>query len=140
MAAADVAAVVEIEQQFLSPWTKVLVSAELGRNSGISLVAEKDDVFVGWCCGMLLPPEAELLKIAVSQDSQRLGAGTLLLKSFTQIAAENGVEKIFLELRAANTAALRLYQQFGWQQQGIRKNYYTNPADDAILLHRSLKQ
>jgi len=141
MTATDVAVVEGIEQQFPSPWTKTQISVELERNSGISLVAEKDeDVLIGWCCGMLLPPETELLKIAVSRDSQRLGVAASLLRCFLQIVEAAGVEQIFLELRASNTPALELYQHFGWQAQGIRKKYYTNPADDAILLLRNLKQ
>ena len=141
MTTADVAVVEAIEQQFPSPWTKAQISAELERNSGISLVAEKDEnVLVGWCCGMVFPPETELLKIAVLRDSQRLGVATSLLHRFLQIVEASGVEQIFLELRAANIPALQLYHRFGWRVQGTRKNYYTNPADDAILLLRSLKQ
>ena len=141
MTAADVTVVEEIEQQFPSPWTKAQISVELERNSGISLVAEKDEnVLVGWCCGMVFPPETELLKIAVLRESQRMGVARLLLHHFLQFVEASGVEQIFLELRSANTPALQLYRRFGWQVQGIRKNYYTNPADDATLLIRSLKQ
>ena len=142
MTTADVAAVAGMEQQFPSPWTTAQIKVELDRDTGISLVAEtdKDESVVGWCCGLLLAPEAELLKIAVLPDCQRTGTATSLLHRFLEIAAAEGAEQIFLEVRASNVPALQLYRRFGWQEQGKRKHYYTNPADDAVVLFRSLKR
>jgi len=138
MVASDVVAVESIEAQFPSPWTKVQILAELERESGISLIADDLQEVVGWCCGILLPPDAELLKIAVDKSRQRQGVASLLLRTFATLLAGNGAEQIYLEVRSANTPALTLYQQAGWVEQGKRKNYYTNPVDDAVLLVRNL--
>ena len=141
MAAGDVAAVERIEAQFSSSWTKAQIHVELERKSTISLVAETESqTIAGWCCGIVLPPEAELLKVAVLAARQRQGVASLLLQGFTALLAANGVEQIFLEVRSANSPARRLYQQSGWQEQGKRKNYYKDPVDDAVLLVRSLKR
>ena len=140
MVADDVVAVARIEAQFPSPWTKSQILAELERESGISLIIETSlQEIVGWCCGMLLPPEAELLKVAVSLKRQRQGVATLLLQEFITQLTKNGVAQIFLEVRAANSPALALYQQSGWKENGKRKQYYTNPVDDAVLLVRNQK-
>lgn len=138
MAASDVAAVERIEAQFSSPWVKEQIFAELERDSGISLIADDLQKVVGWCCGILLSPEAELLKIAVAKSWQRQGVASLLLLEFATLLAGNGAEQFFLEARAANIPALMLYQQLGWVEQGKRKNYYNNPVDDAVLLIRNL--
>lgn len=140
MVIGDVVAVASIEAQFPSPWTKSQILAELERESGVCLIVETSlQEIVGWCCGMLLPPEAELLKVAVSAKRQRQGVATLLLQEFTALLADNGVAQIFLEVRAANRPALALYQQSGWKETGKRKQYYTNPVDDAVLLVRNQK-
>lgn len=139
MLASDVAAVERIEAQFLSPWTKVQILAELERKSAICLIADDSQEVVGWCCGMLLPPDAELLKIAVVASRQRQGIASSLLQEFSTLLAAKSIKQIFLEVRSANTSARALYQQFGWAEQGKRKKYYKNPVDDAVLLVRSLK-
>jgi ribosomal-protein-alanine N-acetyltransferase len=135
----DLTAVAHIEAQFPSAWVKGQILDEIERKTGVSLIAENAEEIVGWCCGMLLPPDAELLKIAVAVDSQRQGVANLLLQEFSLLLAENGVTQIFLEARSGNSPALALYRSAGWKKQGNRKNYYTNPTDDAILLLRDLK-
>jgi [ribosomal protein S18]-alanine N-acetyltransferase len=140
MVASDVVAVERIELLFFSPWTKVQIFAEIERKAGISLIArDESSTVVGWCCGIAMPPDAELLKIAVAADRQRQGVAALLLQEFITLLVGKEVEQIFLEVRSANTPALRLYQQSGWEKRGKRKNYYKNPVDDAVLLVRSLK-
>ncbi len=139
MAVDDLTAVEDIEAHFPSPWVKVQIRAELERKAGISLIAENTEGIVGWCCGMLLPPEAEFLKIAVAANSQRQGVAKLLLQKFISLLVGNGVKQIFLEVRSENSPALALYRSSGWEKQGKRKNYYTKPTDDAVLLLRNLK-
>jgi len=135
----DLAAVAHIEAQFPSAWIKEQILDEIERKTSVSLIVENAEEIVGWCCGMLLSPDAELFKIAVAVDSQRQGVANLLLQEFVSLLAGNGVTQIFLEARSGNSPALALYQSAGWKKQGKRKNYYTNPKDDAILLLRNLK-
>ena len=139
MAAEDVTAVGRIESQFSSSWTKSQISTEIDRKAGVSLIAENGEEIIGWCCGMILAPEAELLKVAVTANRQRQGVANLLLQELVTLFTQNGVEQIFLEVRSANIPALALYRSLAWKEQGIRKNYYSRPTDDAVLLLRNMK-
>jgi ribosomal-protein-alanine N-acetyltransferase len=138
MVAADVVAVEDLETQFPSPWTGKQIFAELDRKSGISLIAENKEGVVGWCCGMATAPEAELFKIAVAANRQRRGVANFLLQELVILLVGRRVEQIYLEVRSENIPARALYRSSGWKEQGKRKNYYTNPVDDAILLVRNL--
>ncbi len=139
MRADDVPIVADIEIEHVSPWTAEQIGGEQQKSAAICLVAEnKEQEVIGWCCGRLVAPEAELLKIAVSKGWQRKGIASLLLFQFAAICTERGAKKSFLEVRSANMPARKLYKQHGWHREGIRKQYYTNPRDDAILLSCSL--
>ena len=136
----DVSAVVTLEASCLSSWTLRQVEAELGRKTGIALVAiSLSGEVQGWCCGLLVGPDAELLKVAVSPQWQRQGvAGALLHELCRQLVARNG-EKIFLEVRSQNIPALQLYAKLGWTEVGCRKHYYKEPADDALIFVNNLQ-
>ena len=141
MTAGDIVAVAVVEAEFSSPWTAQQISAEYKRDSACTLVAESTpQEIAGWCCGFCLAPDAELFKISVSSVWQQQGIATTLLRELCVFFVNTGGKRVFLEVRSQNVAALRLYVKSGWEQQGIRKNYYKNPVDDAILLVRSLKE
>ncbi len=78
-------------------------------------------------------PEWELENIAVAEAARGRGAGTVLVQALTAEADQAGAESIFLEVRASNTAARRLYAKCGFQQTSYRKNYYTDPPEDAAV-------
>ena len=78
------------------------------------------------------------MKITVSPLMQRLGIGEALLQSLCTFFAKQGVEQIFLEVRSKNRPALNLYAKRDFQETGRRKNYYKEPADDAVILVRRL--
>ncbi|MEA3466965.1 MAG: ribosomal protein S18-alanine N-acetyltransferase [Thermodesulfobacteriota bacterium] len=131
----DVAAVAAIEAGCFSPWNKEQITAELERLAGLALVAVTSaGVVQGWCCGLLAGVDADLLKVAVSISRQRQGIATDLLKELCCRLAVRGGEQIFLEVRSQNIPALKLYAKLGWHETGRRKNYYKEPADDAVIL------
>ena len=141
MAARDLAAVTAIEASSLSPWSREQVAAELHRKTGLALVAvDSSGELQGWCCGLQAGADAELLKITVIPARRRKGIGGALLEALASRFTECDAEQIFLEVRSRNCAALQLYAKFGWQETGRRKKYYKEPADDAIILVRSLKK
>jgi [ribosomal protein S18]-alanine N-acetyltransferase len=135
----DVERIAAIEQTSVSPWPAPLIVAELERPQGLQLVAagDEDGSVVGWCCG-IAAPEAELFKIAVVPSKRRTGVGTALLLQLEDLCRDKGCETLFLEVRAANTAAISLYEKLGFRGVGHRKNYYSNPQDDALILRKSL--
>lgn len=110
---------------------------------GSCLIAEQDDaehdgVVTGFACFRVTATEAELLNLAVLPLVRRQGTGSRLLKHVRQEVARRGAERIFLEVRESNVAALRLYERFGFQPVGRRRGYYTQPAADAVILRCNL--
>ena len=133
----DVERIAAIEQASPSPWSAALIAAEFERSQGLQLVAVGEDTVLGWCCGFHAGIEAELLKIAVSPSQRRCGLGRALLLRFEDLCRDRGCEFLFLEVRAANTAATGLYKSLGYRTIGCRKKYYSNPQDDALILRKS---
>ena len=98
------------------------------------------DPMLGYALFSTVLDEAELIQIAIDPASQGQGLGARLLKfSMDQLAAE-GINRLMLEVRASNTAAIRLYQGLGFMQDAVRKGYYptANGREDALLMSVSI--
>ncbi len=130
-----VAEIFAIEQATLSPWTPAMLCSELKITGGKQLVAVvPSDKIVGWCCCRLIPPEAELLKIAVDGAVRRSGIGCLLFNFLRVELMKNHISTLFLEVRSGNRSALKFYRKNNFFKIGQRPNYYSNPDDDALIL------
>ncbi len=92
----------------------------------------------GFIVASLLPPQAELETIAVEADCQRQGLGRRLFDALAAELRETGVHDVTLEVRASNHAALGFYRSLGFGRTGIRRGYYTEPVDDAVLMRLRL--
>ncbi len=92
---------------------------------------------VGYVIGRMSLDEAELYRIAVLPDNHRQHAGMRLVKSFIEKCAENGAEKIFLEVRSRNVPAVHMYECAGFSKLSVRKGYYGD--DDAVIYILDLK-
>ncbi len=88
----------------------------------------------GFAVARLLGDELEIENILVASDLRRFGLGTLLLEHLMQSAKNQGIRRAFLEVRESNTAARRLYEKAGFVTNGLRKGYYRDPDEDALLL------
>ncbi len=140
MRVGDVVAVAVIEAGSLSPWSGEQVVAELQKKTGRALVAvAPGGEVVAWCCALQTGIDAELLKITVQLERRKRGIAESLLQELCSLFAEHGTEQMFLEVRSQNFPALQLYAKLGWQETGRRKNYYKEPADDAVVLVRRLQ-
>ena len=78
--------------------------------------------------------DAELIRIAVAPKYRRLGYGRKLMDALIKEAADRGIGNIFLEVRRGNAAAIRLYESAGFEQTGVRKDYYHAPKEDALIM------
>jgi ribosomal-protein-alanine N-acetyltransferase len=135
MTTADITAVCAIEQQVqYAPWTEKLFSDSLERH--VCWVAQKDQQVVGFFVVQFIVDEAHLLNIAVDPTQQKQGIGRLLLDNVQQQAIIKKASTIFLELRATNQRALALYQMAGFNEIGLRKNYYpaAQGKEDAVIM------
>lgn len=136
----DLAEVAGLEQALESGWTRGAVHKELDRSLGLQLVAYEDSSgrVIGWCCGLSVGDEAELLRIAVIQSKRKCGVASVLLAQFEKKCIGQEVSSIFLEVADKNLAARQLYEKYDYKQVGRRKNYYSRPKDDALVMNKML--
>ena len=140
MVAADLCAVVNIEQgSHQHPWSRPLFERELDNPLSTLFVALDGDVIVGYLCVWLVAGEAEIHNVATDVQHQRRGVGTFLLNEVFQWLRTEGVERVLLEVRASNVAAIQLYQRWGFETSSCRKGYYQD-GEDALLMHRDLAE
>jgi [ribosomal protein S18]-alanine N-acetyltransferase len=101
-------------------------------------VAEDERGIAGFLVARRLVGEAEILNFAVRADSRRQGTGTALLQQALVWSKSIGAERVILEVRASNVAAIRFYERHGFVVAGKRVRYYAAPVEDALLLNLSL--
>ncbi len=88
----------------------------------------------GFVVARLLSDEMEIENVVVAQGLRRFGLGSLLLEHLMQEAKNQGIRRVFLEVRESNAAARRLYEKAGFVTRGVRKDYYRAPEEDALVL------
>lgn len=127
-------AVANIERVCLSsPWNEAALEAELNNACAYLYVALDGDKAAGYAAVYCVCGEADIARVAVLPEYRRQGIATqLLLKSFE----ENQADCVFLDVRESNAAAISLYKSLGFEQMGIRKKYYSDPTENAILMKR----
>lgn len=139
MAERHLAALAEIEKTcFHAPWSEKMLREELGK--GIFLVAERDGQAVGYVGCQTVLDEGYITNVAVSPDCRRQGIGRALIEELAQRARAQGLSFVTLEARASNASAIALYEGAGFDRVGMRKNFYTAPSEDAVLMTLFLKE
>jgi len=136
----DVPIVCDIERQiFPSPWTADSFLYELhNRDYNISLVGLIDKKIVTYAVSYVVYDEFHISNVAVTADFRRLKIGETMLKITLQVGMEKACQTAHLEVRRSNLAALALYQKYGFEIAGMRKNYYQNDNEDALLMTQKL--
>ena len=139
MGVEDLCAVREIERETLTPWSLASLGLELDVRHGLCFVAEATEQrIVGWCACRRIWPEAELVKIAVGERERRKGIGRVLLQHLNGDLQRQSFKTLFLEVRAQNKSALCLYNSHGFYKIGMRRAYYSDPQDDALILRKDI--
>ncbi len=139
MTAADVDTVVAIEaESFTTPWQADTFQTLLDRDTVEMRVLEEDGAVVGYAVVWCILDQGELANIAIAPSRQGRGLAVQLLGHVMTLAASRGVLSMYLEVRVSNTRATALYQRFGFERVGRRKNYYDQPKEDAYLMVASL--
>ena len=137
MNGSDIERVAEIEKDLFGvPWSKETLEDCLGNRLYYCYVVEKDGQLAGYILLMAVAGEMELLRIATDKSFQRQGLADALMNTMICEAEKLGIEAITLEVRSRNEAAISLYNKYGFIPEGIRKNYYHNPTDDAVIMWR----
>ena len=129
-----VSAVAELERQnFSEPWPEIAVRSELTNKLALWLVAVEDGVVAGYVGSQTVLQEADMMNIAVADTHRRRGIARMLVQ---ELIARLDAGMLTLEVRASNAPAIALYESLGFQQVGLRKNYYRKPKEDALILRK----
>lgn len=132
----DAHAIYEIEQQSFSvPWRLESVLAELeGAANKLYMVICEEKHIVGYAGAWLVYDEGQITNIAVLPSARGKGYGSKLTKQLIDECFSRGMHEIFLEVRISNLAALAMYRNLGFSVKGIRKEYYSEPTEDAYIM------
>lgn len=135
MVAADLEAVAELEKIcFTESWSWKLLEAGLYSKYDEYYVFEQEGRILGYCNLRILAGEGEIQRIAVLPDCRRLGVGRKMMEAMERSASEKQVYAVTLEVRESNLAARNLYESFGFAAEAVRKGYYRNPTEDALIM------
>ncbi len=134
---ADLDGVLDVEgESFTNPWTRDMYAWELQNKSICHIyVVRMDDCRVaGFCAFWLVMDEIHINNVAMRPQFRQQGIGTALLQHVLAEARTLGARRATLEVRASNAGARRLYERLGFYVAGTRRNYYSNPVEDALIL------
>ena len=134
---ADLPQVVAIERRaFTTPWSLAMFVLELSKPSGVCLAAETGGELVGYLICSRYDTVWHVMNVAVDPDLRRHGIATALIAA---LLAEIGVAdaQVTLEVRRSNTGAIALYERFGFKSAGLRRRYYQDNGEDAVIMWRT---
>ena len=124
---------------FSRPWSRKMLAEDLENQCAAFLVAQDGDTgkVVGYAGLLVVADEGYITNVAVFPEYRRRGVAAQLLSVFENFARGSHLAFLTLEVRPSNTAAIALYESFGFQQAGRRKNYYDLPKEDALILTKT---
>lgn len=138
MAQEHVASVAAMEQECFgkAAWSQRSVASELTNRLALWLVAVEDGRVAGYVGSQTVCYETDMMNVAVTADFRRRGLGEQLVLSLVEELKAIGSHSLTLEVRASNVPAIRLYEKLDFVQTGLRKNYYRDPKEDALIMRK----
>ena len=135
----DLDAVATLEAaSFTNPWTREMLERELQQSdvARVYVLRLPTHRVAAFCAAWFVYDELHVNIVAVEPDLRRQGLATALMEYVLSDAAREGARRAFLEVRRSNDPALRLYERLGFTIAGVRRQYYTQPDEDALVLQR----
>ncbi|GIN88912.1 ribosomal-protein-alanine acetyltransferase [Heyndrickxia sporothermodurans] len=132
----DIDGIMKVElQSFSLPWSREAFFNEFVKNHfAVYFVIEDRNKIIGYCGVWLVVDEAHITNIAILPEYRGQKLGELLLRSMMEFSIESGAKSMTLEVRVSNLIAQSLYKKLGFFEGGIRKNYYTDNQEDALVM------
>lgn len=131
----DVEAVAAVEAEcFSEPWSRKQIEEAMERPEYLYAVAEKEGSVVGYCAILQVAGEGQITNVAVTRECRGLHIGRELVKRAISFSRKKGNQEFTLEVRKGNEAAIALYHSLGFTEDGIRKDFYRKPVEDALLM------
>lgn len=135
MESLDLEQVAELEKVcFSESWSYGLLEAGVHSPYDVYYVYEQDGRILGYCNLRLLAGEGEVQRIAVLPEYRRLGLARKMMAAMVDYARENMAVSISLEVRESNLSARKLYETYGFTAEAVRRGYYHNPSEDAVIM------
>ena len=135
MTAAHLDVVCAIENAcFAHPWSRQSIEAELDNETTLFHVAVEDGQVVGYIGMSFVLDEGYIYNVAVKADCRKNGVGSALIQTLVTHCRKNNFAFLTLEVRESNAPARSLYEKFGFIKVGERKNYYSDPSENAVLM------
>ena len=128
------------EDTFSIPWTRGDFENELVNKIAIYIVAVENNSVIGYAGMWHVVNEGHIVNVAVKAENRQQGVGTQLIIRLIEIATEKEMMGLTLEVRMSNTAGQRLYNKFGFRPEGIRKRYYSDTGEDAVIMWKYLNK
>ena len=121
---------------FSDPWSEVSLRSELQNPLALWLAAMDGDRLTGYVGAQTVPPEADMMNLAVAPDCRRRGIGEALVRELLRRLDAQGIRSLSLEVRVSNESAQALYRKLGFAPVGRRPRYYEKPREDALILRK----
>ncbi len=139
MQLSDVNEIARLEKNtFSDAWTEKGILDTLHQQQAFVIIGEIDDKVVGYCIVYYVLDEAEVARIAVDDACKRQGVGRAILKEVEDICKEKEITRILLDVRESNETARAFYRNYGFVEDGIRKNFYEMPKEHAVLMSKDV--
>lgn len=135
----EVESLAAIDRGSPRPWTKAAFEKELGNRPPTVFVLRSEGSAIAFVVTRRHPPELDIVNLAVADEHRRRGLGRVLLRFLVEMARQDGVDQVFLEVRAGNQAARALYRGLGFEETQKRRNFYEDPVEDAILMRLEIE-
>lgn len=135
----DMQQIASLEKEtFSDAWSIVGLQETLEQEHAFITVAEEDSKVVAYCIVYHVMDEGEIARIAVNRENRRQGVGQGLLDYTCDCCREKELQRLLLDVRESNVGARAFYKQYGFVEDGIRKNFYDNPKENAVLMSKRL--
>ena len=137
----DLNAIEVIEQKaYPTPWSRSMFASELAKPTSICLGAFEGQDLVGYVINSRYVDAWHVMNVAVDPDRRRRGVATALLERLFELTADDERRGYTLEVRMSNTGAIGLYEHLGFEARGIRRGYYTDNREDALIMWRDARR
>ena len=133
----DVSAIERIEQtEMQAPWSRMMFVSEIVKTTSICLGAFVDNALVGYVIVSRYVDAWHVMNLVVVPQHRRQGIATRLLGTLFELTADDDRRGFTLEVRVSNDSAIQLYESLGFEAQGVRRGYYTDNREDAMIMWR----
>jgi ribosomal-protein-alanine N-acetyltransferase len=133
----DLTEVEEIERRaYPTPWSRAMFASELGKPTSVCLGAFEGEQLIGYVVNSRYVDAWHVMNVAVDPGYQGRGIATQLLERLFELTTADGRDGYTLEVRVSNADAIRLYEKLGFEARGLRRGYYTDNREDALIMWR----